>query len=142
MANISAKVIDTDREVVPFAVVFLSDKDGKPTTPYKNATADDKGNFTLKDIPNDGYVTATSTGYLPTTALASSIKDSIALAFNKESKLEEVVVEGNKPGKSSFVYSKLTPTKKNYLTYIIVGVVSLIIIILLAYFLLRKKTKK
>lgn len=126
--TITGNVIDSDKQAIPFVLVYTSDKDGKPSITSKNTQTDDKGNWSLDNLSDNDFITIRGLGYKLKTFSAKSI---IPVVFPMligsgqmrmvQSKLDndistnlaEIVVEAKKV---------IKPSKKiNYGLYIFIG---------------------
>lgn len=124
--TITGKVLDSDKQVVPFVLVYTSDANGKPTTPSKNTQTDDKGNWKLDNVSDSDFITIRGLGYKLKTFPAKSIPAipipltgavvrvvQTTLQNDDSTNLAEVVIEDKKVVKE--------PKRVNYGLYILIG---------------------
>jgi hypothetical protein len=78
--SIQGKVIDTDKNPIPFALVYTSDASGKPVTPSKNTQTDDKGFWKLNDLKDTDLISVRNLGYKIKTFSAKNVPN---VSFNQ-----------------------------------------------------------
>jgi hypothetical protein len=153
--SIQGKVIDTDKNPIPFALVYTSDASGKPVTPSKNTQTDDKGFWKLNDLKDTDLISVRNLGYKMKTFLAKNVPNVSFSQFmppqrsvvttlqpDESLNLQEVVVVSDKiiPKKEETKKDVvILPKKKNnYGLYVLIAGVLLITTALI----LNKKTTK
>jgi hypothetical protein len=149
--SIQGKVIDTDKNPIPFALVYTSDASGKPVTPSKNTLTDDKGFWKLNDLNDTDVITIRNVGYKMQTFSAKNVPNvslnefmppqrSVVTTLQYDLNLEEVKIEADKIPKKEDVKKpkKKIPKKKNPYPLIIIGGLFIIATAIILY----KKSKK
>lgn len=147
--SIQGKVIDTDKNPIPFALVYTSDASGKPVTPSKNTLTDDKGFWKLNDLNDTDIITIRNVGYKMQTFSAKNVPNvslnefmptqrSVVTTLPNDFNTEEVQIVAEKviPKKNVIIPKK--PKKKNPYPLIIIGG----LFILATAIILYKKSKK
>lgn len=71
--TIKGKVLDKDKQPVPFVVLYASDSNAKPLTPTKSATADENGVFKIDSIEDTDFITSRMVGLATKTIPAKSL---------------------------------------------------------------------
>ena len=147
--SIKGKVIDGDKNPIPFALVYTSDSKGKPVTPSKNTETDDKGFWKLDGINDTDFITVRNLGYKMKTFAAKDVPNvslnefmpaqrSVVTALQPDESLNlaEVKIEADRvfPKKEDVIPKK----KNNYGLYLLIAGVLLIATSLI----LNKKTTK
>ena len=152
--SIQGKVIDTDKNPIPFAVVYTSDASGKAVTPSKNTQTDDKGFWKLNDLNDTDIITIRNVGYKMKTFSAKNVPNfslnefmppqrSVVTTLPNDFNTEEVQIVAEKviPKKEdakNVIPKKKIPKKKNPYPLIIIGG----LFILATAIILYKKSKK
>jgi hypothetical protein len=150
--SIQGKVIDTDKNPIPFALVYTSDASGKPVTPSKNTLTDDKGFWKLNDLNDTDFITIRNLGYKMKTFSAKNVPNvslnefmppqrSVVTTLQPDDlNLEEVKIEAEKIPKKEDAKKpkKKIPKKKNPYPLIIIGGLFIIATAIILY----KKSKK
>lgn len=154
--SIQGKVVaDLDlKKPIEFALVYTSDKTGKPVTPSKNTQTDDKGFWKLNDLNDTDFITIRNLGYKMKTFSAKdvpnvSLSDFLppqrniltALKYDDALNLDEVKIEADRVIPTKIVVAKdefkIKAPKMNYGVYIAIGGILLIA----TAFMLNKKTQ-
>ena len=153
--SIQGKVIDTDKNPIPFALVYTSDASGNPITPSKNTQTDDKGFWKIDGLTDSDLISVRNLGYKMKTFLAKNVPNVSFSQFmppqrsvvttlqpDESLNLQEVVVVSDKiiPKKEETKKDVvILPKKKNnYGLYVLIAGVLLITTALI----LNKKTTK
>jgi hypothetical protein len=152
--SIQGKVIDTDKNPIPFALVYTSDASGKPVTPSKNTLTDDKGFWKLNDLNDTDVITIRNVGYKMQTFSAKNVPNvslnefmppqrSVVTTLPNDFNTEEVQIVAEKviPKKEdakNVIPKKKIPKKKNPYPLIIIGGLFIIATAIILY----KKSKK
>lgn len=153
---IQGKVIDADKNPIPFALVYTSDASGKPVTPSKNTQTDDKGFWKLNDLKDTDLISVRNLGYKIKTFSAKNVPNVSFSQFmppqrsvvttlqpDESLNLQEVVVVADRviPKKEEAKKDVVIPKKKNnYGLYVIAGIAGLLLIT--TALILNKKTTK
>lgn len=131
MYTITGQVFDEQMETIPFATVFVSDSNGGHTLHAKNTSADVNGNWTLKGVDANDYLTVRMVGYAPKTFTVKSVLENpnrfikVILQPDKSTQLEEFVVSAERD-------------KPNYTKYYLLGGFLAIAIIGTSIYLAKK----
>lgn len=156
--SIQGKVVaDLDlKKPIEFALVYTSDKTGKPVTPSKNTQTDDKGFWKLNDLNDTDFITIRNLGYKMKTFSAKdvpnvSLSDFLppqrniltALKYDDALNLDEVKIEADRviPKKEEAKKDVVIPNKKNYGLYVLIAGIAGVLLITTAL-ILNKKTIK
>lgn len=154
---IQGKVIDADKNPIPFALVYTSDASGKPVTPSKNTQTDDKGFWKLNDLKDTDLISVRNLGYKIKTFSAKSVPNfslnefmppqrSVVTTLQPDEalNLQEVVVVADKviPKKEEAKKDVVIPKKKNnYGLYLLIAGIAGVLLITTALILNKKTTK-
>jgi hypothetical protein len=158
--SIQGKVIDADKNPIPFALVYTSDASGKPVTPSKNTQTDDKGFWKLNDLKDTDLISVRNLGYKIKTFSAKNVPNvsfnqfmppqrSVVTTLQPDEalNLQEVVVVADKviPKKEDKKEDKkdvILPKKKNnYGLYVLIAGIAGVLLITTVLILNKKTTK-
>lgn len=146
--TVFGKVVDGQNNPIPFALVFTSDASGKPLTPSKNTQTDDNGKWKLDGLNDADYVTIRMVGLKPQTFLAKTATSIPVIGM--AGLFQKVVSTTLKPDESAILkeievvspkYVK-PPSKPNYLMYVLVGGLLLLVVAGTMYYIDKNKTIK
>jgi len=117
--KVAGKVTDSKTgEALPFANVYVSDKQGNPLTPQKGAQTNMAGKFEIDGVNYNNYVTASYLGYTRKTTklgICTTMADCVvnySLAPTA-AVLEEVVVTADAPKPDEMAKRTTTPVKSD-----------------------------
>ena len=154
--SIQGRVLDSDLKIfkpIEFALIYTSDKGGKPITPSKNTQTDEKGFWKLNDLNDTDFITVRNLGYQMKTFLAKDVPNVSLneylppqrniLTYLKPDdnfNLDEIKIEADREFPKIVVTEnqiKINTPKTNYGVYIVVGGLLLIA----TAFILNKQTQ-
>lgn len=134
--TVTGNVIDKDKQSVPFALVFKSDKNGVVITPSNNTTTDIDGNWKLDNLNDTDNITVRVVGLTPKTFTAKSVPlKTVGGVQKKVAQTTLMPSIGTSLGEVEVFVPKETPKelpqtepkKPNYAIYVLIGGVALLL---------------
>lgn len=114
MKTVFGRVVDEQNQPVQFAIAYVSNNTGLPTSSSRTAQADDNGRFKIENVNDDEFISVKYTGLIPQTKAVTSAIDFPAgdtglvmptllykMSTDPKAQLNEVVIKANKKRKLS-----------------------------------------